>query len=222
MSNRSAAFPVTTLPSSYSYLFDKPIMCFQSRGFLVSLTQKSPTQRHLISCRQLAQSGLRIGPQIWALCSLLLLSVLLVSTGCTIGPVGTIAGRVSLVEGGWVMETYTLGAHLRTTGADDPGFGLGAAKRTYLFAEGEAPAPRAGWYLVILPRVALGRAVLRHIFTSGIDLHLGPLEAGIVVGMQRVTATRPESADCDTFRDLRFEPSSPTSACVSTQRERPC
>ena len=45
------------------------------------------------------------------------------AVGCTIGPAGTIAGRVSFVQGGWVVESYTIGAHVRTALADDPGVG---------------------------------------------------------------------------------------------------
>jgi hypothetical protein len=61
------------------------------------------------------------------------------------------------------METYTIGGHVRTALADDLGFGLGAAKRSYLFAEGEAAKAAAGWYLFLPPAVSLDRALLRHV-----------------------------------------------------------
>jgi hypothetical protein len=142
--------------------------------------------------------------------------------GCTIGPAGTIVGRVSFVQGGWVMETYTIGGHVRTALADDPGFGFGAAKRTYLFAEEEAAKPAAGWYLFLLPPVSLDRALLRDVEIGGIDLHLGAPEAGLTLGFQRLTATRPAPVDRDAFHDLTFIPHSPVYACVSTQVELSC
>jgi len=142
--------------------------------------------------------------------------------GCTIGPVGAITGRVSFVQGGWVLETYTIGGHVRTALADDPGFGFGAAKRSYLFAEEEAAKPAAGWYLFLLPPVSFDRALLRHVETAGIDLHLGAPEVGLTVGFQRLTATRPAPVDRDAFHDLIFIPQSPVYACVSTQLERSC
>ncbi|HEY7556171.1 MAG TPA: hypothetical protein VIH18_15325 [Candidatus Binatia bacterium] len=154
--------------------------------------------------------------------TLVVVGAAFVVAGCTIGPVGAIAGRVSLVQGGWVLETYTIGGHVRTALADDPGFGLGAAKRSYLFAEEEAAKPAAGWYLFLLPPVSLDRALLRDVEIGGIDLHLGAPEAGLTLGFQRLTATRPAPVDRDAFHDLMFIPESPVYACVSTQMERSC
>jgi len=142
--------------------------------------------------------------------------------GCAVGSAGAIAGRVSLVEGGWVLEAYTVGGHIRTSLADDPGLGLGAAKRSYLFAEEEAVAPAAGWYFFLLPSISFDHALLRHIQTIGIDLHFGLPEAGLTVGFQSVTATRPALVDRDAFYDINFIPQSPIYACVSTRMERSC
>jgi hypothetical protein len=161
-------------------------------------------------------------PQIRLLLTVLAFAGVSLGMGCTIGPAGAIAGRVSFVQGGWVLEAYTLGAHIRTSLADDPGFGLGAAKRSYLFAEEEAVAPAAGWYFFLLPSVSFDRALLRHIETAGVDLHFGAPEVGLTVGFQSLTATRPAPVDRDAFYDLNFIPQSPLYACVSTRMERSC
>jgi hypothetical protein len=142
--------------------------------------------------------------------------------GCAIGPAGVIAGRVTFVQGGWLLETYTVGAHVRTALADDPGLSVGAAKRIYLFADEEAAKPDAGWYFFLLPMVPLDRALLRDLKLGGVDLHLGAPEAGLTVGFQRLTATRPAPVDRDAFHDLLFIPQSPVYACVSTRVEGSC
>ena len=163
-----------------------------------------------------------LSPQSRPLMLVLVFVGMLLVAGCTVGSAGAIAGRVSFVQGGWVLETYTIGGHVRMALEDDPGFGLGAAKRSYLFAEEEAAKPAAGWYLFVLPPVSFDRALLRDVETAGIDLHLGSPEAGLTVGFQRLTATRPAPVDRDGFRDVTFIPQSPVYACVSTHMERSC
>ena len=169
-----------------------------------------------------AECLLRVRLRARRLLTVLFFIVASFAMGCTVGSVGAIAGRVSLVEGGWVLETYTVGGHIRTSLADDPGFGFGAAKRSYLFAEEEAAAPPAGWHFFLLPPISLDRALLRHIKTAGIDLHFGAPEAGLTVGFQSLTATRPAPVDRNAFYDLSFVPESPVYACVNTRMERSC
>ena len=151
--------------------------------------------------------------------AVLLLLVAAALAGCAIGPVGAIAGRVTDIDGGWMLEVYTLGAHVRT--GDDPGVDLGAAKRTYLFAQDESVTPRGGWHLLWLPPVS-GQAMLRVVESVGIDLHLGHPEPGVTAGFQRVAATRPVPMGGDVFREIRFSLSSPNEACLSTRWERSC
>src|SRR5205807_7341483 len=53
-----------------------------------------------------------------------------VFAGCSLGPAGALAGRVTSVEGGWLLEMYTVGAHVHIE--DDAGVTLGVGRRMYL------------------------------------------------------------------------------------------
>src|SRR5215831_19095502 len=66
-------------------------------------------------------------------CLIASLLIALLVSGCAIGNAGAIAGRVSAVEGGWILESYTVGLHVRPSVDDDLGLSLGFAKRTYVF-----------------------------------------------------------------------------------------
>jgi hypothetical protein len=165
--------------------------------------------------------GHEVRCSVWRRQGLFVLVVACLASGCAIGPAGTIAGRVSTVQGGWILETYVVGAHLRT-GAAEPGLGLGATKWIYIFAEEEVPSPALGWYVLLLPSVPLEKALLRHLEMLGIDLHLSAPEPGITVGAQWLTVTRPVRVDEDSFREINFRSSFPADACVSTQRGRAC
>ncbi len=139
--------------------------------------------------------------------------------GCSIGPAGTLAARVTPIEGGWILEAYTIGAHLRV--ADDPGGTLGVAKRTYIFST-DVEAPRSGWHMGLLPWVSLGQAVLQSVESLGIEAHVGPPEPGVTAGLYRLVSTRPLPVGHDGYRDLRFSLSSPRETCLSTRLERSC
>ena len=139
--------------------------------------------------------------------------------GCSIGPAGALAGRVTPIEGGFILEAYTIGAHLRVS--DESGATLGVAKRTYLFAD-SVPEPSSGWHVGLLPRLPLGQAVLRSVESLGIEARAATPEPGITAGLYRLISTLPMPAEYPGYRDLRFLLSSPDTACVSTRMERAC
>ncbi len=139
--------------------------------------------------------------------------------GCSIGPAGALAGRVTPIEGGFVLEAYTIGAHLRVT--DEPGGTVGLAKRTYLFSE-DVGAPRSGWHVGLLPLVPLGRALMRAVEGLGIEARAAAPEPGLTAGLYRLVSTLRMAVEQDGYRDLRFSLSSPATACVSTRMERSC
>jgi hypothetical protein len=161
----------------------------------------------------------RGGGRRHVLAAILALSTAALLSGCAVGGTGVILGRVTPVSGGWVLETYTLGAHLRTADGDR-GLDLGAARRTYVFRDDGLPAPAGGWHPLVVPRVEVETAVLRHSETIGVDLRVAHPQPGVTLGFQRSLFAPSSSGDA--FLSLRFVPGSPSETCMSTQREVPC
>lgn len=120
------------------------------------------------------------------------------------------------------MEVYAIGLHLRPDISDDVGMTLGIARRSYVFASDEVPAPRVGWYVFRMPGTPLDRALVRHSEILGVDVHLGQPEPGVTVGLQRVLVSRPAPLEGAHFHHIVYFPDAPEHTCVSTHWEQPC
>jgi len=141
--------------------------------------------------------------------------------GCAVGPVGALLGKVTPAAGGWVLETYAVGGHVLVS-AGDRGLDLGVARRVYVFAERDVPAPASGWYPLLLPRAPLDAAMVRHAETLGVAVRLAAPAPGVTVGFHGLLAGRAPAGAEGGFVDVRFEPDAPSRTCVSTRQEVRC
>jgi hypothetical protein len=148
-----------------------------------------------------------------------LLALAMLAAGCAVGRVGFIAARVTPVTGGWVMESYTIGAHVRTE-PGDLGLGLGSARRVHVFAETAAPMPSRGWHAFITPPTQ--DSVLRYVGTLGLDVRLADPDPGVTFGWRQLLSSVAPPEDAETFLALRFMPAKLAETCISIQPEISC
>jgi hypothetical protein len=155
--------------------------------------------------------------------SLAIVAIILgLMSGCAVNNFGSLAGSVRLVQGGWVMDIYTLGLHLRPVLTDDAGVTLGFSRRSSVFANDEVASPRTGWYVFRIPAVPGERALIYDVETLGVDVHFGRPEPGVTVGLQRVTTSRRQPIEGSHFHHVVYFPGLPERTCVSTDWEQPC
>jgi hypothetical protein len=136
--------------------------------------------------------------------ALLLLPVL---SGCAVNGSGTVAAHATTADESVVVDLYALGAQLRTRG-DDPGLGIGLARRSYVFAAGGAPELTPGWHYVHVPLPERSALAIYHA-QLGLDIYREPDRIGATLGLRSGMRIAPISADQTAVIELDYEPGAP-------------
>ena len=89
-------------------------------------------------------------------------------SGCSIDGYGLIAASVVQADGAYVVQTYSLGANVRTR-ADDAGASLGASKRSYVFPLASSEKLAAGWHWLWISLPSRS-SLIQRAETIGVDL----------------------------------------------------
>lgn len=132
-------------------------------------------------------------------------------SACAVNNTGFLAARVTDAEGAVVVDSYSLGGHLRT-GGHDRGIAAGVGRRSYVFATvsgaSEVEDVATGWHLFHWRRPA-GDVVASDVMQIGLDLELGQ-SLSFLAGLGRTTQIARVSADSTVALYLKYAPRSPT------------
>ncbi len=141
--------------------------------------------------------------------------------GCSIDNHGALAAKVTAAEGAYVVDTYAIGAALRTR-ADDPGMSIGFDRRSYIFDAVSNHAPDPGWYYFEVP-LPESTALVLHTENYGVELRIRANDTGISVGYRATTVMAQVPVGESIYRLLSYRPDAPEHTSVFVCRgEWPC
>lgn len=135
--------------------------------------------------------------------------LVLVLSGCAVQNVGFLAAEVTKAKGSTVVDVYSVGVHLRTRN-DDPGLTIGAARRSYVFADTEAIEFRPGWHYFVAP-LSNVQAVALDTRAVGIEIRAGAPDLSLTVGLSADTILAQVPRDSSVISRLSYAPNSPSS-----------
>ena len=126
---------------------------------------------------------------------------------CSIDNHGTLAAKVTAAEGAYVVDTYAVGASLRTR-ADDPGISVGFDRRSYVFDTASGNAPSPGWYYFSAP-LPESPALVLHTENYGAEFRGRASDTGVSLGYRATTVMAEVPADESTYRLISYLPDAP-------------
>ena len=167
--------------------------------------------------RRLNQSSVCFGMSVLSVC-ILLQSVI---SGCSLDNYGTVLAKVTTADGGYVVDTFALGAFLRTR-SDDPGLSVGFDRRSYVFDSTVGPTPNPGWYYFAVP-LPEPEALIVHTENYGIELRSRSQDGGFTLGYRATTVLANVPAGESTYRLISYLPEAPEETSILVCRgEWPC
>jgi len=129
------------------------------------------------------------------------------TAACTIDNVGLLAAYQTHADGAVVIDVYSVGGDLRTSGGD-AGLSAGAVRRSYVFSSDGVPPADDGWHFLTYPLppsdpVALNATVI------GLDVRAAAPEPGITLGYRATTVLARVAADQSVTQELAYWPDDP-------------
>src|SRR6185437_8668676 len=154
---------------------------------------------------------------------IMVVAVGLAATGCAYNNVGFVAANVTETADAVVVDTYSIGAYLRTR-PDDPGVSVGYSRHSYLFTRDELPDAAPGWHYWSIPLGATAHVIDSRV--AGLDVRATQRETSVAFGYAATTVMAQIPKDDSVIMAVDYSPDRPELTRLVYQKEgenaKPC